>query len=98
MLRRLLRGVRRVRCEAGLVAVMAAGLIGAGGAREAGAAVILPGATFNGVGDLPGGVFQSSVSAVSPGGSIAVGSSFTGPSTTTMFRWTQSGGMVPLTS
>ena len=54
-----------------------------------------PAATFTGLGDLPGGGYGSSASAVSGDGSVVVGHSTSG-SGVEAFRWTASGGMVGL--
>ncbi len=51
--------------------------------------------TFTGLGDLPGGAFESWVSAISTDGSTVVGDSI-GASGREAFRWTSEGGMVGL--
>ncbi len=54
-------------------------------------------ASFQGLGDLPGGRFSSYASGVSADGSVVVGSSeSTAMFTVEAFRWTQSTGMVGL--
>ena len=50
---------------------------------------------FLGLGDLPGGIFYSSAYAVSADGSVVAGEVSAGGDLTP-FRWTASGGMVPL--
>jgi probable HAF family extracellular repeat protein len=50
-------------------------------------------ARFQGLGDLPGGIFRSWASGVSGDGSTAVGSSTTAETYYNAFRWTSSGGM-----
>jgi probable HAF family extracellular repeat protein len=63
------------------------------------AAAALPGvvwaASFTGVGDLPGGIFQSSANGVSADGSTVVGAS-TSTNGTEAFEWTSGLGMVGL--
>ena len=50
--------------------------------------------SFQGLGDLPGGEFQSEAFGVSGDGTIVVGDSiFDEPSRSQAFRWTMSGGM-----
>lgn len=48
-----------------------------------------------GLGDLPGGIFSSSASGVSPAGDLVVGTSISS-SSWEAFRWSKSGGMVGL--
>ncbi|CCI04075.1 HAF repeat-containing PEP-CTERM protein [Microcystis aeruginosa] len=50
-------------------------------------------ASFQGLGDLPGGIFHSNASGVSANGSVVVG---TGNNGNEAFRWTQATGMVGL--
>jgi probable HAF family extracellular repeat protein len=50
---------------------------------------------FQGLGDLPGGSFSSTATAISADGSVVVGYSYSG-SGYQAFRWTSSGGMVGL--
>jgi probable HAF family extracellular repeat protein len=52
--------------------------------------------SFQGLGDLPGGDFFSSASAVSADGSVVVGTSVTSNGQGDAFRWTQGEGMVSL--
>ena len=52
-------------------------------------------ASFQGIGDLPGGGFYSYVTAISPDGGTLVGES-TSAGGTEAFRWTKSGGMIGL--
>ena len=52
-------------------------------------------ASFQGLGDLPGGVFSSSAGGVSADGSVVVGSG-TSANGYEAFRWTQATGMVGL--
>src|SRR5437660_10580757 len=52
-------------------------------------------ATFQGLGDLPGGSGFSDARAVSPDGSVVVGGS-NSSSGYEAFRWTQTGGMIGL--
>ncbi|NCR77596.1 MAG: PEP-CTERM sorting domain-containing protein [Microcystis aeruginosa K13-06] len=62
-----------------------------------GVAVPAQAASFQGLGDLPGGRFSSYASGVSADGSVVVGSSeSTAMFTVEAFRWTQSTGMVGL--
>ncbi|MCL5281834.1 MAG: hypothetical protein M1376_18205 [Planctomycetes bacterium] len=52
-------------------------------------------ATFQGLGDLPGGYFDSYAAGISADGSVVVGSSSSAAGSEA-FRWTQAGGMVGL--
>lgn len=52
--------------------------------------------SFVGLGDLPGGQYNSSSTAISPDGSIVVGVGSTSQSSEWSFRWTRSTGMMPL--
>jgi len=54
------------------------------------------GASFRGLGDLPGGNFESYASGVSDDGSVVVGYSFSISGWREAFRWTDSEGMLPL--
>lgn len=53
-------------------------------------------ASFSGLGDLTGGVFNSGAYAVSADGSVVVGASVSGSGSSEAFRWTLAGGMVGL--
>ena len=53
-------------------------------------------ATFQGLGDLPGGGFWSQVNAMSADGSTVVGTSDAGAFNQNAFRWTRQGGMEDL--
>jgi uncharacterized membrane protein len=55
--------------------------------------------TFQGLGDLPGGAFNSAAFDVSANGSVVVGFggiAFEGQNTVQAFRWTEAGGMTPI--
>jgi len=54
--------------------------------------VVTTTATFNGVGDLPGGIFESSAADTTPDGSVVVGDSARA-SDNEAFRWTRTGGI-----
>lgn len=54
------------------------------------------GASFTPLGDLPGGPFESQAFGVSYDGSVVVGGSLVEPGRHQAFRWTKSGGMIPL--
>ena len=55
-------------------------------------------ATFQGIGDLPGGIFDSRAYDISPDGSVVVGRSLdtTVTASYVAIMWTESGGIVPL--
>jgi probable HAF family extracellular repeat protein len=54
------------------------------------------GASFQGIGDLPGGRFYSIGLAISPDGSVVVGHSASGIAGHEPFRWTKANGIQPL--
>ena len=53
-------------------------------------------ASFQGLGDLPGGIFESNAYGVSADGSVVVGWSSSASGPEEAFRWTSGGGMVGL--